>query len=389
MTTPGFGKPKYGGGGNYSKNYKLQTGKNGESVSATYRILPPLKSCVENGIWAVYVGTHWGYKGVNPKDPNKPGARPFKCIEDEDFKTKMILQACPECDLIEQNEAQLKDMVDAEKKAGRSADEIEEICKPLKDWLFLHSRDRKWHLNVRTQGGDFGVLQISHKTKKKLDKRIADLLTEEGIDALDVDQGVWIKFTRTGKGIEADDVVDVETESVKDAATGRVSRTTKLAPLSEAEQQQALKECQDLTNTVRSLTFDQIQALTECSGEPEDVDEILAIGTRKETSPSARTRPAPSDPSAPAPQAQPAAPVAQVATPSAADTIAALQAQLAALQAAQQPIPVAAAPVASAPTQPAPAIPAVEAKPAPATPAATPAAGLPLDRAAFMARFKK
>jgi hypothetical protein len=397
MTTPGFGKPKYGGSGSYAKNLKLQTDKNGQPVSATYRILPPMKSLAESGEWAVYVGTHFGYKGVNPKDRSKPGHRPFKCIEEKDYKTKMILQDCPECDLIAQRKDELDKLEASLKAKGHSSDEIEELTKPHKTWLFEHSCDRKWQMNVKCQDGSFGVLSLSHKTKKKLDAKIAQILTEDGIDALDLEQGVWFKFTRTGKGIEVDDTVDVEYESVRDPSTNRVVRTIKMAPLTEAEINQALKECPDLATNVRALSYEQIKMLTECSGDDEEVEAILGLGQKKEGSPGARAaaapRPAPAPAAAPraaAPVSTPApAPAPAAAAPAVdqAALIAQLQAQLAAAQAAAAATP--AAPTATAAPTPAPAPAAAAEAPVPATPAAAPAAGLPVDRAALMARFKQ
>jgi hypothetical protein len=72
-------------------------------------------------------------------------------------------------------------------------------------------------MNVKQQDGSFAVLQISHKTKKLLEAEITRVLTEDGIEALELDQGVWFRFNRTGKGIETQDTVSVEYESVRDA----------------------------------------------------------------------------------------------------------------------------------------------------------------------------
>jgi hypothetical protein len=80
MSNPGFGKPKYGGGGNFAKTLRLK-----EGAATVVRILPPMKSLAETGEWAVYMGTHFGYKGVNPKDRSKPLYKTFKCIEERDY----------------------------------------------------------------------------------------------------------------------------------------------------------------------------------------------------------------------------------------------------------------------------------------------------------------
>lgn len=355
------------------------------------RILPPMKSLADSGEWAIYAGTHFGYKGVNPKDRSKPTYRTFKCIQERDFKTKMVLQDCPECDLINARDEELKALEADAKAKGHSEDEVKELSAPLKTWLSDHNCDRKWHMNVKMQDGSFAILQISHKTKKLLEAEIARVLTEDGIEALELDQGVWFRFNRTGKGVETQDTVSVEYESVRD--NGRVIRTVKLAPLTEAECEKALKECPDLTTTVRSISYEQIKLLTQCSGDDEDVDAILAMGQKKEASPQAtqpmRERPS-STPAAPKVQTQAAAPApaSQAAQPApVAGGEADIQAQIAALQA--QLLAKSAAPQQATPAQEtAPAAP-VQSAPVAPTPAASPASGLPVDRAAFMARFNK
>jgi hypothetical protein len=367
MSNQGFGKPKYGSN-TFAKTIRLK-----EGAATVARILPPMKSLADTGEWAVYLGTHFGYKGVNSKDKSKPTYRPFKCVQNRDYKTKMILQDCPECDLISQRQEDLK-ALEAEMKAkGHSEDEVKELSAPLKDWLSDHNCDRKWHMNVKQQDGSFAVLQISHKTKKLLEAEITRVLTEDGIEALDLNQGVWFRFNRTGKGIETQDTVSVEYESVRDATTGRVVRTVKLAPLTEAECEKALKECPDLSKNLREISYEQIKLLTQCSGDDEEVDAILAMGEKKEASPGGNT----------AVQAPASTPAAPKPAPTEAD----LQAQIAALTAqlsAQKPA------VVAQPTPVSDAAPAAAAAaPVAPTPAATPAAGLPVDRNAFMARFTR
>lgn len=273
MSFPAFGKPKYGNSGStFTKAIRLK-----EGTVVKVRILPPMKSLAEEGRWAAYHGRHYGYLGVNVNNPSKPLFKTFRCVERMDFKTKMITQECPECTLI----AARKDDKAAQevelKKQGYDADQIKEAVAPLAGWLKEHNVDRKWHLNVKDSEGVFTTLELTGKTKKKLDAKIMALLTEEGIDAIDPEQGVWFTFKRTGTFLDIDDAVDVEYESVRDPATNRISRTVKLAPLTEADATEALK-LKDLSTLVDVITFDQIKELTQCNGDPEEVDAIFANG---------------------------------------------------------------------------------------------------------------
>jgi hypothetical protein len=257
----------------------------------------------------------------------------------------MITQDCPECDLIAQHDDNLEAILANAKSKNYSKEETEELAQPERLWLKDHNCDRKWHFNVMQENGEFAVLTLSHKTKKnKLEPLITRLLSEEGIDALEPEQGVWFRITRTGKQIEAVDHIEAVEEAVKDPTTGRISKTTKLAPLTEADEQKALKECPDLATSVTVITYAQIKALTECSGEPEAVDEIFALSQKREGSPAGKAKqqqsatPAPTTgakpdvkPQSKVEEAKPAAP-AQAAGPSQADLmamIAQLQAQLA------------------------------------------------------------
>lgn len=332
----GFGKPKYGGN-TFKQPLKLKEGK------LRVRIMPPMHSLAEDGVWHIFHGTHFGYKGVNPKDPSKPQFRTFRCIQEKDFRSGVLKQGCPECDLIDEYK-QVGAQQEAQARAKTeprpyTEEEIAEMLSGVNGWLQEHNCDRKQWLNVKTEAGEFNALQIPHKTFKLLDAQIKKVMSEEGIDPLDVEQGVWFDFTRTGKKIETQDTVEIVQETVRE--NGRLIKTTKLAPLTVAEQEQALAECPDLNSVVRVISEEQIRLLTKCSGDPEEVDRILAMG-RRETSP-ARSAPRPSlpPPTVPARQAPAVQSTPEPVASEGDDEEKALLAQLAALKAKKaNPAPV-------------------------------------------------
>ena len=304
----GFGQPKYGSGQSY-KTYDLKGDKNGGSIVYIFRLLPPMKSLAEIGKWAVYHGIHFGYAGVDFKDPTRTRQRPFKCIEEKNFKTQLITRACPECSFVASKVDDLETQTIALKKNPEITEEqIEEQTADLKEWIYAHNTDRKWYINVMAPGGtEFGVLRIAHKTKKLLDETIKKTISEEGIDPLALDQGVWIKFTRIGKKIEIQDQIEIEYISQKDPATGKSMKTIKPAALTQAQIDQALRDCPDLnTEVVRIVSEEQIQALVNSSGDPEEVDGILSIGQKTEGSPKPASAPRPT--AKPAPVAVPKPP---------------------------------------------------------------------------------
>lgn len=269
----GFGKAKFGKNAEvYSKIFKLEDGK-----ELIVRLLPPMKSLAANGTWAVYQAVHYGYYGINKKDPSKVSARPFKCIEEKNFKTGMITRSCPECveiklkkELLEERTAQL------EKRTDMTAEEKKVVLAPLENFVRKHNVDRKWYINVMDLSGAFGFLTISHRLKKQLDDLIQKINNDEGVDPFDLDNGAWFNFRRNGKKLAVIDTV--EAVYAKEEVNGRRVNVLKMAPLTEQQQASALAQCSDLSEVVRSISVDQMNLLVGSSGDPDDVDRILSLG---------------------------------------------------------------------------------------------------------------
>lgn len=362
MTT-GFGKAKYGpGGGNgsYYKNFSVTTPKNhGETTDNIYRVLPPVKSLIESGKWAFFHPVHFGYRGLDRSDPSKTKVRTFRCVEEKNFKTQLITAECAECEAIKAKEQLVKDRIEQGKASGKSAEQIDLLVAPLKAWLKDHNCDRKWYLNVMNDKGEFGVLKLGTKAKKQMEIKINELLSDpdDPIDPLDVDQGVWFNIKRSGKNFN--DIQDT-VEIVMDRQ-GKVM-TYKNAALSADQVKAALEILPDLTTVATYLARDQVGALVTGSGDAEEVDAIFNQG-RKETSAvpirttSVVVKPAQVTVPTPAPTPTPAAVVAEApaapAAPAVNPDIAALMAQIAALQAQAAATPPVELPKAAPPPPPA------------------------------------
>lgn len=304
----GWGKPKYSSGPK-GKNFNLKEGDN------VYRFLPPMHSFADEGLWSTYVSTHFGYYGTDPTDSNKTRLKTFKCIQKDDRQSGMVLEECPECTLIEDKQAELKDQeatLRTQFKAdGMDEKEIEETLEtalaPIKGWLKQHNVDRKHHMNVMTPSGEFGQLKLSHRTKKQLDAKLKELNDEDGIDPLDLEQGVLINIKRTGKMRDVVDTVEVVKEKVN--VNGKKMEQILLRPLTEDEANAALENCRDLaTAGGYVLTKEQIQELTESSGDPEEVDRVFSRNKEESKKSAAPAKPAskPAD-KAEAPAPKPAA----------------------------------------------------------------------------------
>lgn len=260
----GWGTPKYGHG--TTNHFNVKKGKN------VYRILPPMKSCAEEGAWYKYHGIHFGWVGTDPKDPTKTRQRPFRCVKKEG-RNRVVEQDCPACDLIEQQRAAFDEQKAQAIAAGKSEDEVKTICGPLEDWLKQYNLDFKCYMNAMTPTNEFGDLKVNHKFHKKGIDALFAKMNEQKIDPLDLGQGVWVEITKTTN--DGNDAVDVVNEPF--VMEGRTFYRAKEAPLDEALANRALSECPDLNEIGFPLTYEQVKAVVESSGEPEDIDRIFGM----------------------------------------------------------------------------------------------------------------
>ncbi len=277
MSAKGFGKPKYGGGGFGNQ----RSPKEGNNI---IRVLPPMHSFADAGKWTNYVGIHFGVEGIDPKDSSQTKQRPFRCIQEKQ-RNGIITQACPMCDKIEGVKAEMAELEQKLIKASAPKDQIETELAPMEGWLRSHNVDRKHYLNAIYEDGEMGWFLLSHRTKsKQLDVKIDEARDTFGVDPLDIDGGCWFNVKRTGKKLEVVDVVEIVMEDVEVAGQTRKLKDIKRAPLSEEMCTKALAECRDLATVGTLLTFEQIQAIANSSGDPEEIDAIFASN---ETAPAA------------------------------------------------------------------------------------------------------
>ncbi len=344
-TREGFGKPKEGSG--------IVMFKIGEGETKQFRIFPPKGRLAETGIWGIYHQQHYGYGVPNPTDPTKTRARPFLCVEEKDGEK--VVTSCPECRKIEDQKRLKEEMYAAEvaRLGGGPAAEGQatKLVESYTQWLSHHNLDRKWYMVAMAEDGQIGYLVVPHKAYKKMLAERKKLLAGEKIDILDMDAGAWVEFSRTGTGrsTEYDAVIAQEHTTVN----GVRAKITKVTSFTDAQTNQALTLPDlDSQSIVRKISREQIRMLADGSGTPEEVEAILNMGQRVD-----RAEASPAPVAAPKavvakPVAAPtpvAAPKVDVVDPQAAQ-IAALQAQLAALQAKPAPktAPVPATPAAAA-----------------------------------------
>jgi hypothetical protein len=307
----GFGKanlnPQYDG----PKYFKLRTPdprKNETETSLVLRLLPSMHSYRDTGQWKFYYGQHYGYAGVNSRDPSKPRARPFGCIQKKN-KQKEIVTSCPKCTQIAQFEAKKTARENELAKANGIGETKEERQTPefyeakkgdkayqaLSAWLSKHNCDKKFWINAMDREGNFGMLQLSYTTCEEklmplLNKLASGEETGEKVDAFDPAGGMWLKFSRTGKAPRVQDAVSVYEELV-DLGGGKKAKAAVAAPMTQEQIEKALKTCKDLkTDVVKFIDVETMQKLVDCSGDPEEVDSIWPPEPQKNAAPASEAK---------------------------------------------------------------------------------------------------
>jgi hypothetical protein len=92
----GFGKANIETQFDGFKYFKLRTPdvKKGETeTTLIVRLLPSMKSYRDSGEWKFFYGQHYGYAGVNSRDPSKPRSRPFGCIQKKNKNKEIVTRA--------------------------------------------------------------------------------------------------------------------------------------------------------------------------------------------------------------------------------------------------------------------------------------------------------
>ena len=146
-----------------------------------YRVLPPIKSLAQKSKYAQFYATHRGFRGTDGKQ------RPFRCIEEMNFKTKVITTHCPVCDKVAEMEAQLKAWADS----GAPKDQVKKF---RDENIFPFQAERKYYLNVVNPENRIGILPIGSKMFKALD----DLCKKQEALGRDITglEGVYLTFQK-------------------------------------------------------------------------------------------------------------------------------------------------------------------------------------------------
>lgn len=215
-----------------------------------FRVLPPLKSLAAAGKIAKYYKVHRGMRGTDKRQ------KPFMCVEESDYKTKVITQHCPICDHVRELEKNLENA----RLAGASKEQVAEV---RKNTIFPLQSEGKYYLNVVNQEGKMGVLSVGSKMFQSF-TALAKEMESKGFDVTGM-QGVYLNFKKTTayKG-DKNAVLSVEPYL---APSGDGSFRYVTHELTQDVINRLEKETADLGNLFKSLTVEQIATILSYEGE--------------------------------------------------------------------------------------------------------------------------
>jgi hypothetical protein len=215
-----------------------------------YRVLPPLKSLAPAGKIAKYYRVHRGIRGTDKRQ------KPFMCIEESDYKTKVITQHCPICDHVRDLEKNLE----SARLSGATKEQLMEV---RKNTIFPLQSEGKYYLNVVNQEGKMGVLSVGSKMFAGF-TALAKEMESKGFDVTGM-QGIYLNFKKTTafKG-DKNAVLAVEPYL---APSGDGSFRYVTHDLTQDVINRLDKETADLGNLFRVLSSEQIATIMSYEGE--------------------------------------------------------------------------------------------------------------------------
>lgn len=254
-----IGKANYGGG--LKRKFKIEDGDN------VYRILPPLGSAAQKGIWNVYIAVEWGYKGTDGKN------RPFQDCRVTN-RQGMVEVESPAHLFREKLKAKKKQIVEAFKQGKATEEDVKKINELLK----RYNLNKKYYLNVINLKGEIGLLPVGYKAMQGI-KAVIKEFEKQGIDPLSVENGRFINIHRSGKGLDTMYQVTPYKENVVAMVNGEETtlQRDKKHVLTEEIIARLSNEAFDLLkykDGYPKLTPEEVQEMID--GGPEAVDRVFS-----------------------------------------------------------------------------------------------------------------
>lgn len=237
--------------------------KDGDNL---FRIIPPVHSGADRGVWAKYYAVHKGFKSADGK------MRPFICPMKKN-KDRIIEIGCPICDIYGEREAQVATL------SAQGTDQ-EKITQFRYEHVMPYQVEKKFYLNVLNAEGKIGILSIPSSAFYELDKLLKQLKSVDGIDATGVQKGLYINFKRSGVKPRVNFHVEVAYEGKTLMSQG----TPKFHDLTPELIERLRTETVDLLKMYKDVTPEQISRIAAASPDERAklLDIVFGVGEKEE-----------------------------------------------------------------------------------------------------------
>lgn len=186
----------------------------------------------------------------------------------------MLEQDDPAVTWITSLNLQRQERLDQLKKQGVSKEDSLKKVENLTQLTSQFRIDKYFSVNVMREDGVIGKLKLKIKCKQALDALFEKMLSEEDINPIDPNEGVWVRFFRNGVGRDTTYSCDVVQDSFV-TESGIKGKTVRKAPLSEKDLKRMEEDAYDLTTGYREITYEEIKRLVDSGGDPAVVDSVF------------------------------------------------------------------------------------------------------------------
>jgi hypothetical protein len=247
-------------GGLFSKKRYFYVKANEPNI---YRVLPPVLSLARTGEYYKYHAVHRNMRASDGKQ------RAFVCIEDVDYKTKIVKVRCPVCDVRRQYETQYNNAKELSKTdLSITKEKLQEFWMAFIEPLKV---ERNFYMNVANQAGEIGILPVNTTFKNDMHATFKKLKDEKGIDPSG-NPGIFVNFSKVSQ-YKGDNKPACKVDPVMETVMHNniPMQTYKFHECTPEFIGKMKTDCQDLSNLHRTLTVDEMAQLASADREARKV----------------------------------------------------------------------------------------------------------------------
>lgn len=267
VSDPGSGESRF-----FKKNFfKFKSG-----TSLVLRVLPPMGALADKGQWNKYYAVHFGYKGTDGK------MFLFQSPLQKEKLTGDIIVPDKALELLQQKKEQqkkLKEALSSITPQNPKYNSVKEKLDEVDTFLSTYNLDKKNYINAIDLSGTIGALGLGYKDFNVLKELREKLRQEENIDIASVNSGIFLQFTKTGKGIDTVTSITPYLETIEEG--GRKMKQYKTLQITSDLFPRLEKEAHDLGNMYPVVTAEQVEQMV--SGGPAAVDIVRNMVYKKKS----------------------------------------------------------------------------------------------------------